>query len=538
MNRREFLAWMGMGAAGLLARRAIAQTPPAAAPQSPAGAKAKGPNLLIIHTDEHNFRTLGCYRALMSPDQATVWGKQGVLDTPNIDRIAKDGAVCTKFYATTPVCSPSRSAFMTGRYPQNTPVTTNDLPMSDEVVTFAEVLRRGGYATGYAGKWHLDGPGKPQWAPKRQFGFADNRYMYNRGHWKKLEDTPAGPAVAGGKLSYNLQGADEKSFTTDFLAGKTIDFIRAHKDEPFCFMVSIPDPHGPNTVRPPYDTMFNGMTFEAPRTMSKPASAVAAWAPKQVASLAAENMHKYFGMVKCIDDNVGRILGELDKLALTERTVVVFTSDHGDLCGEHGRFNKGVPYETSAKVPFLIRAPGKIKPGTVVGEALGCVDFAPTILALMGQPAPSDAQGRDASGLLVGKAPADWKDITFFRSTSASRNAPGNWLAAATKRYKLVVSPIEKPWLFDLEKDPDEVANYLDDPACRDVLRQLARDLLAYGKKYGDPDVDDPPVKADLQWAAEGTGPYVSPARRATQPAKAGKAGKKAAKKAKQTAEE
>jgi len=119
------------------------------------------PNLVIIHTDEHNFRTLGCYRDLMPKEQALVWGENAVVTTPHIDRIAAEGAICTSFYATTPVCSPSRSSFVSGRYPHNTPVYTNNIALDDGIVTFAEILRRKGYATGYAGKWHLDGSGKP-----------------------------------------------------------------------------------------------------------------------------------------------------------------------------------------------------------------------------------------------------------------------------------------------------------------------------------------------------------------------------------------
>ena len=126
-------------------------------------------NLLVIQTDEHHFKTLGCYG-----------GK--IVKTPNIDWIAKNGAIATSFYATTPVCSPSRGALMSGKYPQHTPVTNNNIPLGDDIVTFAEVLRRKGYATGYAGKWHLDGNGKPQWGPKRTFGWEDNRFMFNRGH--------------------------------------------------------------------------------------------------------------------------------------------------------------------------------------------------------------------------------------------------------------------------------------------------------------------------------------------------------------------
>src|SRR5687768_9501070 len=134
------------------------------------------PNLLVIMTDEHNFRTLGCYRALMSPEQAFMWGPGVKVDTPNIDWLAKNGAIADRFYATSPVCTPSRAALMSGLYPQNTGAHTNNIPMDDRVVTFAEVLRRRGYTTGYAGKWHLDGDARPGWSPARKFGFDDNRY--------------------------------------------------------------------------------------------------------------------------------------------------------------------------------------------------------------------------------------------------------------------------------------------------------------------------------------------------------------------------
>ncbi len=493
MNRRGFLKALGVGAAGLgLGGRVF-------------GARGDKPNLLIIHTDEHNFRTLGCYRKLLSEDQAFVWGKGVEVETPNIDWLADNGAVCTGFYATTPVCSPSRGSFISGLYPQNTPVVTNNIPLNDGVVTFAEVLRRQGYATGYAGKWHLDGAGKPQWEPKRRFGFEDNRYMFNRGHWKQLEDTASGPRVksrnAKDKPDYGVKGADEKSFTTDFLADKTVEFIKAHKDGPFCYMVSIPDPHGPNTVRPPYDTMFDHLDFKAPRTMSKPDSSVPEWGKKQAEKLNPKQMALYFGMVKCIDDNVGKILGVLRDCDILDRTIVIFTSDHGDMCGEHGRHNKGVPYETSAKIPFVIYFKGKVKVGTVVREALSCVDFRPTILNLMGFETGGPVEGRDASALLAsGKAPAGWKDVAFMRSTGGQKGQ-ANWLAAVTRRYKLVYSALDDPWLFDLQGDPDELTNFFSDPAYRQTVRELSRALLVYGKKHKDPYVDHPAIKRGLQRA-------------------------------------
>jgi len=494
MRRRDFLKGSGLAAALFLGRGAFA------------GGR-KGPNLLIIHTDEHNFRTLGCYRAVMSKAQALMWG-DAVVNTPNIDWLAKNGALCTSFYATTPVCSPSRAAFVSGRYPQNTPVVTNNIPLDDNIVTFAEILRRKGYATGYAGKWHLDGAGKPQWQPRRRFGFTDNRYMFNRGHWKQLEDTPQGPRVkarSAGKPTYGVQGADEKSFTTDWLADKTVAFIAEHADRPFCYMVSFPDPHGPDTVRPPYDTMFADQQYKTPRTFDVSGRRVPNWGKPNGTF---NGMAKYYGMVKCIDDNVGKILAALRKNGLMEKTVVVFTADHGDLRGEHHRQNKGVPFEASAKIPFVLYYPPKVKGGTVIDEALGCVDFLPTILALMGFETAGQEQGRNASELFTtGKPPAGWQDVTFVRSTG--RQAGGaNWLAAVTKRYKLVYSSIDDPWLFDLEKDPDELENFFGVPAYRETVRQLSRQLLDYARRFNDPYATNPVTEQQITWAIEGAGPY------------------------------
>ena len=449
------------------------------------------PNLLIIHTDEHNFRTLGCYRALLPNKEAFVWGEGITVETPHVDSLAKNGAICDRFYTASPVCTPSRASFVTGLYPQNTGAPSNDLPMRDDVVTFGEVLRRAGYSTGYAGKWHLDGEAKPGWTPKRQFGFTDNKYMFNRGHWKKLEDTPQGPRVKGGN-SYDVAGADEKSFTTDFLTDKTVEFIRANKGKPFCFMVSIPDPHGPNTVRPPYDTMFDSFKFQLP---------VSAKGQGRL-----ENMSRYFGMIKCIDDNVGKILKALRDAGVLEKTIVVFTSDHGDMCGEHGRNNKGIPEEGSARIPFVISYPGKIKPGMVVHEALATVDFKPTVLRMMGVADDSRNEGRDASALfLTGKAPADWKNIAFSRM--------GSWMMAVSSRYKLVVSMGETPRLFDLEQDAFEMHDIFSVPASRPVVRELGRALLDYATRCKDPIADNAAIRADLVWAAGNDEKYVPPQR-------------------------
>lgn len=524
---RTFLTYNAFAACLLLATSvlAAADTPPM--------------NVLVIQTDEHNFRTLGCYRELMSDDQAFIWGEGVKVETPNIDWLAKNGAICDRYYATSPVCTPSRAALMTGLYPQNTGSISNDLPMKDEMVTFAEELRRQGYSTGYAGKWHLDGPAKPGWGPERQFGWTDNRYMFNRGHWKKLGVGAEGPMVAAvdkeGVPSYGLDGADDTSFTTDFLADRTVDFIRMNREKPFCYMVSIPDPHGPNTVRAPYDTMFDETQFRQPASALAKGQGLPSFASVMQDRFNAKQMALYFGMVKCVDDNIGKILGTLREFGIMDRTLVVFTSDHGDMCGEHGRHNKGIPCEGSARIPFVIHAPGKITPGTVVHEALGTVDFKPTLLGLLGVVSDASVEGRDASGLLTGKTSGDaWKDVTFVRIGQSDARSGNGWIAAFTSRYKLVVSPTAEPGFFDLQEDPNELKNGFLMPRYRELIRELGAELEGYAKAHGEPHYKSAQVKGDLEWAIRGEGDYVAPERGQ---AKAGK-GKKGKGKAKGASED
>ena len=451
-----------------------------------ASMQAEPYNVLVIQTDEHHFKTLGCYGGR-------------IVETPNIDWIANHGAIATSFYATTPVCSPSRGALISGRYPQNTPVTNNNISLGDHVVTFAEVLRRKGYKTGYAGKWHLDGLGKPQWAPIRKFGFDDNRYMFNRGHWKKFEITNDGPRVAAikrGKPFYGVENADKESFSTDWLANRTIDFINTNKAKPFCYMVSFPDPHGPNTVRKPYDTMYKDVNVPIPVSVNKPRSQTPRWAagdPKITADTVRLLMPKYYGMIKCLDDNIGRILDALRKNGQIDNTIIVFTSDHGDLCGEHGRLNKGVPYEGSARIPFLFYCPGKIPVGTIVNQALSCVDFVPTLFALTGDKLPKGVDGRDASALFRGSK-NQWEDIAFIRSTSTGKP----WLAAITDRYKIIYSALDDPWLFDLKSDPVELHNAFTKPNAQRIVKLLTAKLAAYTKDHNDPYANNARIKADM----------------------------------------
>jgi arylsulfatase A-like enzyme len=484
MNNTHFIRWVAFAAQLLPLMLASAN----AATPRPRALFAR-PNLVIVYTDEHSFRTLGCYRDLLSAEEAYPWGAGVKVETPHLDTLARDGAITTNFYAASPVCTPSRASFMTGNYPHATGAAKHNWPLKDDARTFAQVLNDKGYRTAYFGKWHLDGSASPGWAPERKFGWEDNRYMWNRGHWKMLRDTPSGPEVAhpGGMHNFDIaDAATEENYTTDFLTNKAIEAIGTYGEEPFCVMLSLPDPHGPNVVRAPYDTMYARFKFQEPPTFHKTAE------QRQIfrtyvhdhnfiweGALDQKEMANYFGMVKNIDDNVGRLLDYLQEAGLAENTIVVFTSDHGDLMGEHRRHNKSIPLEASAKVAFLLRYPGRVPAGKRIHKALTSADFAPSILTLMGfEGALPHVHGRDSAELFLSGDRAVHSDaITYIRQSDLA----AEWVAAVSDRYKLTLSTADWPWFVDLEQDPSELTNLYRDPAYARLVEQFTgslRDLM------------------------------------------------------------
>lgn len=477
-------------------------------------------NVLIIHTDEHNFRTLGCYRQVLPEKEALMWGKP-VVETPHIDSIADRGLTADAYYCASPICGPSRASFVSGLYPMDTGVIENDVQIHQDIETFATALQRAGYATGYVGKWHLDGlqdeiirymeekTGKPArnmyaapeyytgWVPpERGLGFTDNRFMFDCWHGKKIVSDPNG---GNPEMFYPTEIGDEKTFMTDWLSDRTVEFIEQHKNEPFCCMVSIPDPHGPDFVREPYLGMYKDAPFEEPYTGKKDPKTAPTWA-RVTGSKPGDKDDAYFGMVKCIDDNVGKMLKKLDELGLTDRTLVLFTSDHGDMRGEHGRQNKGIPYEASARIPFVVAAPGLIPAGIRTDVALNTIDFKPTLLSLLGVSAEKPSEGRDASAVLRGgPVSKDWKNLIFSRSPAVRKGTA--WLMATDGRYKLIASPVEPIWLIDLKKDPGELVNRAGDPELAPVRARMAQELLKYAEEFNDPNLPLGNMRASLEGA-------------------------------------
>lgn len=462
---------------------------------------ADKPNVLLIITDEHNFRTLGCYREGLPREQAEMWGIGAVVETPHLDQLAAEGVLCTRAYATSPVCSPCRAAMMTGRYPHTAGVPANDKILDRSIPSIADRLNDAGYRTTFIGKWHLGGTGKPEWSPKVDGGFQDTKFMYNRGHWKKFaleSGIPSVGATKNGKPTYSVDGADSTTFSTDWLTDRAIEYITEKEaKKPFLTVISYPDPHGPNTVREPYDNRFDDLPFMAPRTY-KTGIPYPKWlgGGKKHPVFRGKDMSKYFGMVQCLDDNIGRLVGKMKEAGRLDNTLIIMTSDHGDLCYEHDRLNKGNPYEGSARVPMILRQPGRIAADQVYTRPIGTVDLTPTIMGLLNLPEDKADQGRNLSSELATVPDSDQPDggITFLRNAGNS----ANWVAAVDSRHKLILSVDDEPWLFDAKEDPDELINFYGKPETADVARKLALALQAYGAANKDPHLSQPEIAKSL----------------------------------------
>ncbi len=482
--------------------------------------QTKKTNVIWIITDEHNFRTLSCYRDQLSPEQALQWGKEAVVETPNIDALAKNGVIFNRMYCSAAVCTASRASMFTGMYPMTLGIPNNSNKKGDgkylkpKVTTIADVLSGAGYHTGYAGKWHLaesrsaDGNKDhdewwspyPTGHPEDDYGFKDKKFMFNGGHDKfKGIDADGNPYNAAkkpkligkdkyGQPLYQDKKSKQVKFTTDFLGDRAVEFIGENKDKPFFYVVSIPDPHTPDIARTPYDTKFDNMKVDLPKTYNFAYKNMGKLPKWQGPDNKAKNREKftkgvqqYLGMVKIVDENVGRILEKLESEGILENTIVMFSSDHGDLLGEHARLNKGTIHEASAKIPCVV-AHGKnaknplIPRNKVINLAANNTDWMPTFLSMLNVDCPK-VPGRDLSSIIKGKAPANWNDVTFSRL---------GYYAAITSRYKLSVQSKGKPWLLDIEADPDEVINFIDDKKYSDVIVKLAEELKNYMSISGD----------------------------------------------------
>ncbi|WP_127586272.1 sulfatase-like hydrolase/transferase [Paenibacillus koleovorans] len=439
------------------------------------------PNVLLIQTDQQSCWTLGVYGGT-------------VVGTPHIDSIGEGGAVLRQCFTNSALCTPSRGCFVTGRYPHAHGAFANNRRLGEDEVTLARLLQNAEYDTGYMGKWHLDGTPRPGWMePERSQGYADCRYMFNRGHWKTIEDAPE---TGGGGSPVVGEGiGDERTYTTDWLTDKAIAFLQETRPKPFFLHLSYPDPHTPYSVREPYASMYDPDDMEVPSTFaaSERPRGIGGESHTDVrgrwdARKLREAKAQYCGEVKCIDDNVGRLLAVLAERGLAENTIVVFTSDHGDYMGEHGLVHKNNLYETAYRIPMLIRWPVAIAPGTSVDRLIGLVDFQQTMAGLIGLTPSGREQGADVSPLLRGEAATavakePWPDEVFLYHDTQRK------IGLFTQRFQLVYVEDGDDILFDRLNDPLQLVNLFGRAELRAEVERMTASLIRHCERYASPEL-------------------------------------------------
>ena len=468
------------------------------------------PNIVFIMTDDHAAHAIGAYGSRVN-------------QTPNLDRLAREGALLTRVFATNSICTPSRAAILTGQYSHLNGVTVFNRFDSSRT-TVARLLQQAGYHTGMIGKWHLgsDPVGFDRWEILPGQGAYRDPVLYT--------------------------ATDEKTYTgrytTDVITDLALEFIEKRPaNQPFFLMMHHKAPHRPWEPSPAYAAQFAGRRIPEPVTLwdsyatrtdalhenrqrvaddltnrdlkiTPPAGLagpeLTKWLAIKPESVTIERdgqqitltgealvrwkyqryMQDYLATLQSVDDSVGRVLALLDKSGLARNTVVIYTSDQGFFLGDHGLFDKRFMYEESLRMPFLVRWPARIKSGTR-SDAIGLnVDFAPTFLELAGLPAAAQMQGRSLLPVLRGQVPGDWRTSMYYRyyHDPGDHNTRAHY-GVRTKTHKLIYFWKKDQWeLFDLVNDPYELHNLYGQPGQETLTSQLKAELARLKRDARDDD--------------------------------------------------
>ena len=405
------------------------------------------PNILLIMTDQQRRDSLGCYGNTFT-------------HTPHVDRLAREGARFEQSYTPWPVCTPARATMWTGVYPHAHKVIENVYGVENALAaasgikgTLFSALRSAGYATAYFGKWHLGEADPGTFDVWRGFNSAG-------GHW--------------------TEGARDTTYKPDVQTDQSIAFLeeQASHDDPFLIVQAYYPPHQPYTA--PRRFMYRYRDLGVP-------------------------FPGYYAAVDAIDENVGRILEALDATGKAENTLVIFYSDHGETFNYRRESrNKFVCYDESIRIPFIVRWPGHVAPGSAPGQFMGLQDLMPTLLEVAGVEPPHPMHGRSLVPLLKAEAPA-WREAYYVENTTILGTEGLRILHGRIQRclrtpeWKLILSEDRSGELYYLKDDPEEELNlyvtprtdphhqFLHLPSYASVVLDLARKLGSYAKEIGDP---------------------------------------------------
>ena len=396
-----------------------------------------------------------------------------LVSAPQLDSFARESAVFDRAITTSPVCTPYRGCLLSGLYPTQTGVLENGQAYPAGLPSIADRLNELGYATHYIGKWHLSGaPQANHWVPPaRRAGFQNfiGWESHHVDHHAGLiwRDDPDCAAVMPGH-------------ETDALTDIALEQLRdcAQEDDPFFLMISYQAPHPPCSPPPKYLAPYEDQDLPL-----EPNADASAWFKHEAwkADYDVQRFRQlYFGEISQLGAAFGRLLGELEALELRDNTVVVFTSDHGEMAGAHGRFGKGLMYEEALHVPLVIRGPGQSSGGRSKGPA-ATVDLAPTLLDYAGGDVDAAGDGMSLRAQVEGDA-IESERIVF----SEYRN-----FCATTDRWKLFTRGrnLEMAGLYNIADDPYELRNHVDDPACAEIQSRLTEELVRWRERVSGADM-------------------------------------------------
>ncbi len=454
----------------------------------------KRPNVLIIYPDELRADAIGC-------------SGNPVIKTPYFDRLAEEGVRFEKAFTSFPLCTPFRSSLFTGKYAHSTGCCANHLPINLDQEFLPQILKENGYQTGYIGKWHLDGGGKPGFIPKnRRLGF-DHFIGFNRGHYYlnalyfKDTDQP-----------YHCP-----RYEPDFQTDQIIDFmdnaLTNDADQPFFGFICYGAPHFPMHMPEYYKNLYSPEEIVLPPGTADPKMqkkvinylssnnfplASGSWGEgtDHHGSLESEQavreyMAMYYGMVANVDHNIGRILNWLDKKGIADDTMVIVVSDHGDMAGQHGYYcrTKKTAYSAAAQVPLLIRYPKRFPQNKVVASLVDAsVDTMPTILEALGIDIPDAVHGKSFLPLLEGTSEAISEELMYgiMKQTEGEERFPIPERGIRTEEFLYVRTEKGPKLLIQLKDDPFELNNLVDRLEYAEIMKEFDKKIDEHMNKTGD----------------------------------------------------
>ncbi len=460
------------------------------------------PNIVFIFSDDHAYQAISAYG-----------DPRRLLETPNIDRIAKSGVRFDRCLVPNSICGPSRATVLTGTYSHINGFmnNANNATFDGSQITFPKLLQKAGYQTAVVGKWHLG-------SDPTGFDF-----------WQVL---PGQGVYYNPPMIKNGERITAQGYVTDIITDVSLDWLQ-HRDKakPFVLMCQHKAPHRewlpalrhlnadgdrkydePATLFDNYDgrglaehdqdmtidKTMNNLDLKLTRPPNVPAAARAEWdayyQPRNESFRAAKlegralvswkyqrYMHDYLATLRAVDESVGRVLDYLEQEGLAENTIVVYASDQGFYLGEHGWFDKRWIFEESMRTPCIVRWPGTAKPGTVNHDIVSILDFAETFLDVAEVAIPARMQGRSLVPILAGHRPADWRTSFYYQYYEYPKpHHVRPHYGVTTDRYKLVHfygTGEDYEELFDLQKDPQELRDVYSDPTYAATKAELTREL-------------------------------------------------------------